>query len=201
MIKAIIFDFGSVLFKTQWEGINKDFLEKFGFSILLNNNSKHIQIYRNSETGKTSLKDFFIAINPDLDHEEIIEFYKESYKKNKHLNHKLITLIKELKKNFILYGFTDTIKEHFEVNKEQEFFNNFKKVFASFIFKKRKAEPEAFHDLTKNIEFHPSECIFIDDYLPNIENAKAAGFKVIHYPDFPDIKKLKEEINIILKKN
>ena len=54
MIKAIIFDFGSVLFKTQWEGINKDFLEKFGFSILIEDNKEYIEIYRNSETGKTA---------------------------------------------------------------------------------------------------------------------------------------------------
>src|SRR3989344_3311262 len=162
MIKAIIFDFGSVVYRTDWKKVNEFFKERNGFGILIQ----------------------------DTKDEEIIRNYKEAFIKFKILNTEMVKIINELKDKYTLFGFTDVKKEHFEANKDAGIYDGFKKIFTSFSLMMLKANKNAFefvvNDL-KNYDIKPSECIFIDDHLPNIENARHFGFKTIHYTDFPNV--------------
>ena len=206
MIKAIIFDFGSVIYRTNWEGINRDFIEKFGFEIWLKNkNDKElVRIYEDSNIGKKDLGDFFLKLKPELkgDLDRIIHFYKNSYAKHRIVNEKIMKIIGQLKEGHTLIGFTDVKKEHYEVNQSQGIYKDFKKIFTSFEFGMLKAQREAFERLElelKILNIKPYECIFIDDQEKNVQNAKELGFKTIHYPDFPETKKLLKKLNGMLK--
>ncbi|MEM4182156.1 MAG: hypothetical protein QXX68_03360 [Candidatus Pacearchaeota archaeon] len=72
MIKAIIFDFGSVIYKTEWEKMNQFFVEKHGFEIFLeekeNEESKEelIKIYKDSDVGKKDFRKFSLKLKPEL---------------------------------------------------------------------------------------------------------------------------------------
>lgn len=194
MIKAIIFDFGSVLFKTDWKEIDSDFIKKYRKSIRIGENQELVKIYLDAEVGKSTMKEFLGKIDPLLGNEKAINFYKESYLKHKILNKEMRGLFSTLKKKYLLYGFTDTNKEHFEANKEAGLFNDFKEVFTSFQFEMRKSEEGAFKKLLQNISLKPQECLFIDDHAKNIENARKQGFEVIHYTSFPQITALEGEL-------
>ena len=199
MIKAIIFDFGRVIFKTNWDGVNQDFIKKYGKGILVQNNEELGKVYHKTNAGYGSAKPFLEHIFPDKNINKIIEFYKKSYIKNKILNKELLKLIKVLKKKYPLYGFTDTNNEHFEANTKAGIFKDFKRIFTSFEFKGKKAEGDIFHQLVKKINIPPEELLFIDDYLPNIEKAREAGLKAIQYTDFPEISNLKKELERVLR--
>jgi 2-haloacid dehalogenase len=206
MIKAIIFDFGSVIYKTDWKGVNKDFKEKFGFEILLENKKDEalINIYNGANYAEVDFKEFFFKINPKIsDIDQVIKYYKKFYFKNKILNKDLIKLIAGLKKKYGLYGFTDIQREHYEANLEGGLYKHFNKIFTSFEFKRLKADEGAFEMLTCELEkfdIRPEECIFIDDNLTNIQNAEKAGFRTIHYDSFPDVSGLKDKIEVTFKK-
>src|SRR3989344_8032582 len=133
MIKAIIFDFGRVIYKTDWESLNKEFEKKFKVSIRLTDKSdeEHLRIYRESDIGKEDFKLFFHR--PGLSNtNEALAYYKKLYFKHKILNKELIQIIKKLKKNYLLFGFTDIKKHHCESNLEGGLYKDFKKVFTSF---------------------------------------------------------------------
>ncbi len=194
MIKAIIFDFGNVIFKTDFDKVNKEFIKKYGISVKVNDKLELRKIYLNTEIGRDKIENLFRKINPDINNKELITFYKKSYLKNKKINKKLIVIIKKLKKRYILYGFTDTNQVHFDANLKEGIFKGFKKIFTSFEFGKRKSDEISFNYLIKKIKLKPNECLFIDDYKLNIKNARKKGLKTIHYIDFPKINNLKKDL-------
>ena len=208
MIKAIIFDFGSVIYKTKWKELNDFFSEKNGFSVLIANSEDEelIRIYRDSDVGKENFKKFFFRINPNIaDIKKILNDYREGYSKFKILNEDLLAIIKELKEQgFELFGFTDTKKEHYDANVASGIYNGFKKIFTSFEFGHLKRGKEAFKKLAgelKKYNISPPECIFVDDLLENIENAKDIGMKTIHYTDFPSVNSFREKLKRIINTN
>ena len=207
MIKAIIFDLGSVVYKTNWAGLNNDFREKFGFDIRpfksktmeSSLKEKIISMYKDAIVGKSSIRDVAIYLGHEKDADKIIAYYKKSYFLNKILNKKMLEIIKRLKKDYTLYAITDINKEHYEADQEGGLFDMFEKVFASHLIGKRKNDIAAFHEVLKKIDFKPEECLFIDNLENNVDNAKATGMKVICYPDFPNMGNFKKELDHVLK--
>jgi len=201
MIKAIIFDFGSVVYKTKWEKMNKFFFDKNGFNILVGNcdDEELIRIYNESDIGKEDFRKFFIRLKPDLkDVESALKDYKEGYAKFKILNEELLKIIRKLKEKGIrLFGFSDIKKEHYDANVESDVYGGFEKIFTSFEFGCLKSDARAFELLTKKLKefgLTPQECLFIDDHLENIKRAKEKGYNVIHYKEFPETEKIQKEL-------
>ena len=203
MIKAIIFDFGSVIYKTDWESIIKEFKEKFNVSIHLADGADEelLRIYRESDIGKEDFKRFFHR--PGLsDTTEALTYYKKLYFKHKILNKEMIQIIKKLKKKYLLFGFTDIKRDHYESNLEGGLYKDFKKIFTSFELGMLKADGIAFDIISKelsNYNLKTEECLFIDDHFPNIENARKRGFKTIHYADFPNMENFIIELKSTLQ--
>ena len=204
MIKAIILDFGSVIYKTKWGKVNEFFSQKNGFNILVGKaeDAELIRIYSESDVGKEDFKKFFLRLKPDLqDVDAAVKDYKEGYSKFKVMNQELLDIIKELKEKGIkLFGFTDIKKEHYDSNMEAGIYDGFEEIFASFKFGCLKSDPKAFELLTERLKEYnlkPEECLFIDDHLENIERAKEKGYKIIHYQNFPKVEEIKKELEKI----
>jgi len=198
-------DFGSVIYKTDWEKADKYFKKLNGFSIRINENKDEelIKIYRDADVGKQEFSKFFYRLKPDIkDIDKIIKDYRYAYGSSKKLNRGILKIVRFLKnKGYLILGFTDINEVHYEANKEDGLYEGFEEVFASFKFGILKCDERAFQMLEKELKRYnlkPEECLFIEDWLPNIENAKKAGFKTIHYEDFPKVEKLKKEIEKIL---
>lgn len=205
MIKAIIFDFGSVIYKTKWKELDEFFSKKNGFSVLIanSNDDELIRIYRDSDVGKEDFRKFFLRINPNVaDINKVLEDYKEGYSKYKILNGELLKIIKDLRKRgFRLFGFTDIKKEHYEANLKLGVYDGFEEIFTSFEFNHLKSEKKSFDRLAKELKrygLNPSECVFVDDRLENVENARKIGMKAIHYAEFPDVGLFKAKLEEVL---
>lgn len=205
MIKALIFDFGSVIYKTKWKDLNNFFFKKNGFNILVSNTNDEelIRIYKESDVGKEDFSKFFFRLNSNIDDiNKVISDYKEGYSKFKVINKEMLDIISNLREQgFLLFGFTDIKKEHYEANVESSLYGGFEEVFASYKFGHLKSEKEAFEKLEEELKkynLRPEECVFIDDHLENIDNAKEFGFKTIHYEEFPVIDSFKSQLNEII---
>jgi len=209
VIKALILDFGKVIYKTKWKDVNKFFFEKNGFNILVgtSKDAELIRIYNDSDIGKEDFGKFFTRIKPHLkDLKAVLKDYKEGYAKFKVINKEFLKIIHKLKERKIrLFGFTDIKKEHYDANVESGIYEGFEKIFTSFEFGCLKSDGKAFELLTeelKKYELTPQECLFVDDRLENIEKAKEKRYGVIHYGDFPEVKKIQEEfLEIFPEKN
>lgn len=113
-------------------------------------------------------------------------YYKEEAAK---VDWKLLKFVKTLKTKFNVVLMTDTIDVHDEHNRERNIYQAFHKVFKSHQEKLAKSEgAEAFLNVLQKLEANPSECIFVDDYMPNIEIANNLGINGILYQNLNDLK-------------
>ncbi|MBU2104685.1 MAG: HAD-IA family hydrolase [Nanoarchaeota archaeon] len=197
MIKTIIFDLGSVCFEIDWEAINKEMIKKFGISTMIRSNyGKDInKIYDKAQRGEVSLKDVFeiICKEKKLDKNEVTDYYKNLYKKNKKINEKLTNLINKLKGKVKIACLSDTNDIHFLAHEEQKHLDNFDFVFASFKIGKIKRDKGAFEKILEELGVKSNEVVLVDDNDKNIENAKLHGLRTIKYENYEQlIKDLKK---------
>lgn len=200
MIRAIIFDFGSVLFKEDWIKLSKEMKKRVGISTLINTDygKKVIHEWRKASVGKSRMKEVFKRIceerkiNGNI--EKICREYIKVYNKSKKLNKPLIKKIKSLKKKYLLVCHTDTNEFHFEGHRRQGLLSLFHKHFASHLIGKRKYDKKAFKIVLKKLKLEPAEIVFIDDNPANIKNARSLGMNTIQFKNnnqlFKNLKKL-----------
>ena len=85
-------------------------------------------------------------------------------------------------KGYPIYGLSNWSAETFPYAREKyNFFDLFDDMVISGAVGFVKPEPEIFHILLEKIGKPAQECLFIDDSLPNIQQANTMGFKTIHF--------------------
>ena len=91
--------------------------------------------------------------------------------------------MKQLKqKGYPLYGLSNWSAETFpQARAKYDFFNLMDEIVLSGIVKYNKPEPEIYHIMLNKIGRPAQECLFIDDSLPNIQQAEKMGFQAIHF--------------------
>ena len=89
---------------------------------------------------------------------------------------------------------TGTIQNAKEVKQKLGFiFNN---VFTAADYNLDKTQPEAYEFIAKKLGVDPSQILYIDDEIKNIEAAKEAGLNTFHYEEFRTLfNKVKEELS------
>jgi len=111
-----------------------------------------------------------------------------------------VDILQELKQNKDLkfYALTNWSAETFPIALERfEFLKWFDGIVVSGIEKTRKPFPEFYHRLIDRFGINPSQSVFIDDNLRNVEGAETLGVKGIH---FKNPQQLKHELNQLIKK-
>lgn len=105
-----------------------------------------------------------------------------------------IEILKKLKQaGYPLYGFSNWSSETFpSVRDRHDFFNLFDDMVISGSVGYVKPEPEIYQIMLDKIQRPAHECLFIDDSLANIAQAKKMGFVTIH---FQSPQQLEEELN------
>ena len=94
-----------------------------------------------------------------------------------------VEIMRELKqKGYPIYGLSNWSAETFPYAREKyHFFDLFDDMVISGEVGFVKPEPEIFHLLLEKIGRPAQECLFIDDALPNIQQANTMGFATIHF--------------------
>ncbi len=92
------------------------------------------------------------------------------------------TLIEELARDHRLWAISNTNRMHFEyIHKNCEFLKHFQGWSLSYEVGAAKPDPEIFHHALRNCGISPSEAVFIDDQLINVEAARNLGIDSIHH--------------------
>ena len=104
-----------------------------------------------------------------------------------------VEILKQLKlAGFPLYGFSNWSAETFPYARAKyDFFELFDDMVISGAVGFIKPEPEIYQIMLDKIGRPAQECLFIDDSLPNIQQANKIGFATIH---FQSPAQLKEEL-------
>ncbi|MDQ3005852.1 MAG: HAD family phosphatase, partial [Chloroflexota bacterium] len=94
-----------------------------------------------------------------------------------------VEILKQLKQaGYSLYGFSNWSAETFPFAREKyDFFDLFDDMVISGAVGFVKPEPEIYRIILEKIGRPAEECLFIDDSLPNINQANTMGFATIHF--------------------
>lgn len=189
-IKAIIFDFGGVIFDIDFNETYKAFsgLGITNFEEMYS--SKDVsQLFRDLEEGKLSEKEFYTAFRKQTASRLTKEQIKNAW------NTLLLSFRKEalntlntLRSKYKLYLLSNTNVIHYnkfnKIYKEEihgaALDDYFDKAYYSQLIKYRKPDKEAYEFVLKENNLEPSQTLFIDDSIQNIEGAKAVGLQTIH---------------------
>lgn len=193
-IKAIIFDYGNVLlewnpryvyqryFSNDPAGM-EDFLKEIDFMAWNAQQDKGRTFAEGVEALSKQFPHHAHLIQAYHDHwvDSIGEAYWET-----------VEIMQQLKqKGYPIYGLSNWSAETFPYARERfNFFELFDDMVISGAVGFVKPEPEIFQILLEKIEKPAQECLFIDDSLPNIEQANAMGFQTIHFVSPSQLKDL-----------
>jgi putative hydrolase of the HAD superfamily len=188
-MKLVVFDLGHVIVEFNWTAVCEGFarrarIPRENFDLVLN--------YLGSlgyERGKISTAAFLSELNRilklDLDLAEFTQLWNTTFEEDKEVT----ALMGRLNKQLPLYLLSNTNENHYQYI-QQRF--NIEKYFKELILSYRvghiKPEAEIYDEVFKRSGLKPTECLFIDDLLLNIEAAHDLGMKTILYKGVEDLK-------------
>jgi 2-haloacid dehalogenase len=184
-IKAIIFDYGNVLlewnpryvyqhyFPDDPQGM-EEFLKEIDFM------EWNVQ----QDKGRTFAEGVAALSRQFPHHAQLIQAYHDHWIDSiGDAYWETVDLIHQLKeKGYPIYGLSNWSAETFpHARAKYNFFDLFDDMVISGAVGFVKPEPEIFQILLDKIGKPAKECLFIDDSLPNIQQADAMGFETIHF--------------------
>jgi 2-haloacid dehalogenase len=184
-ITAIVFDFGNVLLEWNPRQIYKRFfpndpdaIERFFQEVDFMGWNAHQDKGRTFREGVAAMTARF----PHYAH--LFQAYYDHWKES--LGEAIagsVEILKQLKhKGYPLYGLSNWSAETFPYARQKyDFFDLFDDFVISGYVGYVKPEAEIYALLLEKICRPAHECLFIDDSLPNIQQANTMGFKTIHF--------------------
>ena len=189
MVKAVIFDVGGVLIRTQSRAGREKWATRFGmdswdFENFVFRSESGVQ----SELGQKSVMAHWDWLG------EHFELSKSDLAQMRHdffagdvMNKPLVAYVQRLRQA----GYPTGILSNFGNNARQlwrevyPFIDYFDGITISSEVGVMKPDPKIYHVAAERVGVKPKEALFIDDFIQNIEGALAVGMKAIHFTD-PD---------------
>lgn len=197
MIKTIIFDIGNVLAEFSWP----EFYASFGFDAATLERLAKATVF--SEDWKQfdlgllpdrAIIDLFVENDPDIE-KEIREVFVNISGMLRRYDY-AIPFIQDLKRNGYQVLFLSNFFEKVlvECAYAMDFLSYMDGGVFSFKVNLIKPDPAIYKHLLNRYHLVPSECVFLDDTLANIEAARTLGINGIH---FKDLEQAKEELTAL----
>jgi putative hydrolase of the HAD superfamily len=189
-IKHIIFDLGGVIINLDYQLTYKAF-EGLGIKEFtsLYNQFTLTTLFDDLETGKIEPEVFLNEMQrhtaPGTTHQQIVDAWNAML-----LDFPLrrLQILQQLRQHYGLYLLSNTNAIHLEAFNRilqdsrgiPSLASFFDKAYYSHLIGLRKPEKETYQFVLEENGLDPAETLFIDDTLPNVEGAKAAGIQTIH---------------------
>jgi len=194
-IKAVIFDLGGVLVRTEFPEVRQRLEERLGFTPgTLGQTVWGGEDWELAQTGRISYEEYWRRVGAALGFstEQQIRDFRREYFSGDRVDEELVRLIRGLRPCYKI-GLLSNAPDRLGIWLDEEW--GIKDLFDSIIYSAKvgvaKPDPSIFHLSLEQLELTPTEALFIDDYSPNIDVALALGMQAIR---FTNTKTLKEEL-------
>ena len=199
-IKAIIFDYGNVLLDWNPRNVYRRYfpndveaMERFLQEVNFMEWNAHQDKGRPFAEGIAILSEQFPQYAELIRayHEQWIDSIGEAFTGT-------VEILKQLKHGYSLYGFSNWSAETFPYAREKyDFFDLFDDMVISGVVGFVKPEPEIYRIMLDKIGRPAQECLFIDDSLPNINQANTMGFATIHFQSPAQLEEELKKLNLL----
>ncbi len=187
MLKAVIFDVGGVLIRTQSRAGREKWATRFDmdswdFENFVFRSESGVQ----SELGQKSVKAHWQWLGEyfELSEADLIAM-RQDFFAGDIMNKPLVAQAQRLGEA----GYTMGLLSNFGDNARQTwtdiypFIENFSGIIISAEVGVVKPDPKIYQLAVESVGVQPEEAVFIDDFIQNIEGAKQAGLQTIHFTD------------------
>ena len=184
-IKAIIFDYGNVLIDWNPRNVYRRYFpdDPQGMENFLSE-IKFMEWNSHQDRGRSFAEGVAILAEQFPQYADLIRAYHENWVESiGEAFTGTVEILKRLKlAGYPLYGFSNWSAETFPLIRAQyDFFDLFDDMVISGAVGFVKPEPEIYQIMLDKIGKPAQECLFIDDSLPNIQQANKIGFATIHF--------------------
>jgi len=200
-IKAIIFDYGNVLLDWNPRNVYRRYfpndpeaMERFLQEVNFMEWNAH------QDKGRPFMEGVAILSKQFPQYADLIRAYHEHWIDSiGEAFTGTVEILKQLKQaGYPLYGFSNWSAETFPHAREKyNFFDLFDDMVISGAVGFVKPEPEIYQIMLDKIGRPAQECLFIDDSLPNINQANTMGFVTIHFQSPIQLEKELKQLGII----
>jgi epoxide hydrolase-like predicted phosphatase len=200
-IQAVIFDLGGVLVRTEDPTSRQRLAEKLGmthdelYRLVFNNESARL-----ATVGRVTTRDHWETVRKTLNlSPEAFQPVPEGFWGGDSLDIELVDYIRSLRgayRTALLSNAWDDLRQVLE--EKWRILDAFDEVFISAELGVAKPDPHIFRLVLERLGVSASEAVFVDDFVENVEAARAAGLNAIH---FRSAGQARAELERMLKKN
>jgi putative hydrolase of the HAD superfamily len=198
MVKAILFDFGGVIYRHPRSVIPRILAAIFNQPerIMAEECQQYKQLYFAGQISTRKLLQSLKAKFPiNKDFLKLETEWLKVYQKLAQPDSQVLSLIKKLRGKYKIYLFTNTTEMSNRYNSRTGIYNYFDGLFCSFKTGKVKPNFEAYQFVLEKIRYQPAECLFIEDKPENLLPAQKLGMKTILFDVCKDkFKKLEDQL-------
>jgi putative hydrolase of the HAD superfamily len=191
MIKALLFDFGGVLVRTEdWSG-RRRWETRLGLAErALDAAVFNSEVARRASRGEGTVAEVWadVARALRLDAEQLDECRRDFWAGDK-LDLALVALIQSLRpryKTAILSNAWNDARENF--TRLFGLDRAFDQMIISAEEGVTKPDPRAYRLAAERLGVQPEEVVFVDDFIENVNGARAVGMRAIHYRPGLDVR-------------
>ena len=183
-IRAVIFDFGGVLLRTEDQSHRQQLAARLGIP----KEKLYFQIFesesaRQAMIGKISAEAHWEAVRLALGvREDTFNEAREAFWAGDRLDEGLIDYLRSLQPRFktaLLSNAWDDLRTVLQRN--WDISDAFDEMIISAEVGIAKPDPRIFRIAIERLGVLPGEAVFVDDFIENIESAKAFGLETIHF--------------------
>ncbi len=198
MIKAILFDFGGVIYEHPKEVI-PEVIARIYSQTVETAKKAYSPFKEDYYLGKIPTEKLVASLSLFFKSKKSIEKIKNLWIKNyadlAKSNKAVLKIIKKLHKTYKIFLFSNTTEMSHLHNSKIGIYDNFDGLFMSFKIGMKKPDKKIYEKILSKIDCKPEECIFIDDDPKNLEPAKLKGMTTILFNVLTDSPlKLEEEL-------
>lgn len=190
MIKAVIFDVGGVLVRTEDRAPRRALEVRLGLQpgeaeTLVYNSAKGQQAQRGEITAQELWR--WIQTRFCFDDAAVAAFRREFWGGDR-LNASLLTLVQSLRPRYQMAIISNAMDDLLlTLTDVYPMADDFDLIVGSAYERVMKPAPEIFLRTLARLDREPAEAIFIDDFAHNVAGARAVGMAAIHYTPDLDI--------------
>lgn len=204
MIKAVIFDAGKVIFRSENSKVRKDISDTLLVPLESVNWfwQEYIPLLGSGKITETQFwQSFYQELRPTVPLPKH-NLLSRQFKSNFYIYRGTQKVIQELKKaGYRLAVLSNTIEAHNRVMIEKKAFVGFEVIVLSNEVGFRKPGPEIYQITLDKLGVKPEEAIFIDDLPENISTAEKLGIKGILFTNSRQLRKQLLQLNVSINKN
>lgn len=197
MIRAVIFDFGRVISAQKPESLFRRYEQELQLTPgTINTIMFESSAWQEALLGKKTMAEFWRAIGPQLGlrSPRQVDAFRRRYYADEKLNPHARKLISRLFGTYKLAVCSNSPPGLQQWLADWEIDQFFDVVFCSGEEGIVKPDPAAYLTTVNRLGVEPSEAVFVDDALENVEAASEQGLKAIHFTDGPTLEKALSEI-------